>query len=304
MLFFKVEQSYHLIHFVSLTIVAFVLVSARISIKPFWVRQSHSSYSFHFCYSYYPHSANFMDSSHNSMEVSRTQTVREDSPRINNDEPCGSDSDNDADYVPTRRLFTSQSSSSQSTCTFSKRRRKYIYKTRPQRSNRRSDRHLQWMSMLTLADGEIRNKKCCSTLRCFQTLNLKRLRQSMTSVFSASRSTRRSMLSQMLTSDNSFFFDGRKVCSMFLVEAFRFSSELQSTVRSSFGQADNSSNICHLRSAQHNLNPPVSDNMEEDNVDFQSINQVERDNSVKRDGIITFLNRTCLLYTSPSPRDA
>lgn len=207
-----------------------------------------------------------------------------------------SNSDSDIDYVPRRRLFSSSTSSSSlvSSAT-NKRRRRYIHKTRTVRPKNESKRRLQWMSMLSLSDSEIRSKKCCTFGKCFVNVDISRLRQSMTSVFSSSRNARRSILSQMYTSSGSFFFDGRRVCSIFLVEAFRFSTELQSSVRFSCGStvADTDSNqLISNDSLLSNPNtiapslPTTFQDLHDDN------NHGETDRSVKRDAIITFLNRT------------
>ena len=219
------------------------------------------------------------------------------------------DSDNDVDFVPRRRLFQSSSSSSVSTSTITRRRR-YVSKTRVVRSREKSKRHLQWMNMLTLSDNDIRLKKCCSSLHCFRTVDLRRLRQSMTSVFSSSRATRRTILSQMLTSSGNFFFDGRRVCSVFLVEAFKFSTDLQSSVRSSFAYPGDTGGSIELRSVgQHTDGSPCSeptshvysDSVRPINCNTGSLPYVEREQSMKRDAIITFLNRTATSLANLMP---
>ena len=222
-------------------------------------------------------------------------------------------SDGGDDYDPPRRISASVSSSG-SSFTFStirKRRRAYNYKTRSKRTTDKSKRHKSWLSMLAISDDEIRLKTCCSTLKFFANVNVQKLRQSMACVISSSRTTRRSILSQMLTSSGAYYFDGKKVCSIFLVNAFRFSTELQTSVRNSCGCGHHSQLQISTRSEL--LCQPEPFNSEEvrevvttpseiiNEEELDTTNHVESDTSKKRDAIITFLNRTATAMANYMP---
>ena len=146
--------------------------------------------------------------------------------------------------------------------------------------------------MLTLTDNEIRSKKCCSTIECFRVVNLSRLRQTMESIFSSSRKTRRSILSQMYSSSGSFFFDGQKVCSIFLIEAFRFSGELQASVRVANGTTTETGTMRSLNSSSASASAALDLDSNHNDGLSTAVDHIESDRSVKRDAIITFLNRT------------
>lgn len=72
---------------------------------------------------------------------------------------------------------------------------------------------------------------CCKKLRCFRDSNWDYLVQKMKDVRRTTPIQRKALLKDMLCSDNSFQFDGKKVCSTFLKLAFCFTRKMQSQIR-------------------------------------------------------------------------
>ena len=87
------------------------------------------------------------------------------------------------------------------------------------------------MKILEKSDVQLSHLSCCSSLRCFASLEIGFLREKMVQILSSSLSKRRSLLHGMATSDGSFVFDGRTVCGTYLRKAFRFSFTSQATAR-------------------------------------------------------------------------
>ena len=227
------------------------------------------------------------------------------------------DSDDDArdrSYVLRQRTmhFTSSSSiPSSSSSSFFKTKRNYKHATRVVRHKTMSNRRKQWDSILSQTDDQIRTMVCCSTRNCFQTVNLRRLRQTMATLLTLSRSTRRISLAHMYTSAGTFCFDGKHVCTKFLTDAFRFSSDLQTSTRMSIsaspstsaqisqqqnGEALDSSGIIeegHM--INHDWNESLADISDEltafRGYDTSADYLVQFNNSIKKDAIITFLTR-------------
>jgi len=208
------------------------------------------------------------------------------------------DIEDSEEYVPPKSLLRKSltsvvtSSSSNTSRSSGELKRRYTYRSRSKRSESESKRQKQWQMMLVLTDDEIRDKKCCSSLKCFQVVNLSKLRHSMTIIFSSSRKTRKEMIVQMYTSSGHFFFDGRKVCSTFLIQAFRFSGELQSSIRSSFRSLPEPAVEDGVPREGSNPSNALAVDDEDFGVHGSERDLIETDRSVKRDAIITFLNRT------------
>ena len=89
----------------------------------------------------------------------------------------------------------------------------------------------RWRKILDKTDDEIRNEACCKSRTCFSSANISFLREKMQEYLSMSTADRRKILASMSTSNGGFSFDGTSVCSIFLLKAFMFSPDLQSSVR-------------------------------------------------------------------------
>lgn len=96
-----------------------------------------------------------------------------------------------------------------------------------------SNMRIKWgeTGLLQQSDNEIRKTKCCSSSKCFESVNLNFLRDKMLILLKASRQRRTVNLLDMCSSDGNFIFNGTVVCSRFLQIAFRYSTTLQLRVR-------------------------------------------------------------------------
>lgn len=111
-------------------------------------------------------------------------------------------------------------------------KRPYGYITRKRRSSGASQKADRWISeMETLDQEDLRACKCCKTLKCFEKCNINFLREKMIRLRAATTTERRRALYEMLGSSGNFLFDGAPVCSNILQIAFRFSRDLQLSVR-------------------------------------------------------------------------
>ena len=85
------------------------------------------------------------------------------------------------------------------------------------------------MSAMTLK--KLQNMTCCQKGGCFRVANGELLLEEINSILSLGAHCRREEISTMLGSDSEFYFDGKKVCSGFLLQAFHFSKKPQASVR-------------------------------------------------------------------------
>lgn len=113
------------------------------------------------------------------------------------------------------------------------------------RSNRHgvSKMRRKWSVRPEAPEDLIVSAFCCKKLQCFQNCNLPFLREKMTEILALSTSQRRQVLHGMLGSGKEFHFDGRKVCTSFLLGAFRFSNDLISSVRNNVSRTRTPSSI-------------------------------------------------------------
>ena len=82
------------------------------------------------------------------------------------------------------------------------------------------------------ATGLFDEAACCKK-SCFTQTNRPILLEKMQCLVNATNAERRSFLSGMLASDGKFYYDGRHVCSTFLLKAFNYSRDLQASVKKS-----------------------------------------------------------------------
>lgn len=152
-----------------------------------------------------------------------------------------------------------------------RRKRRYRYVKRHRRSSGVSKMRKRWSQDLQgIKDDEVKATKCCTRRKCFKNVNVSFLRAKMASMLTMSAENRRKNLGSMLGSSGSYHFDGAVVCSSFLIQAFRFSRDLQCSVRVKM----------ELGEAETN-----SQESDEDEV-------VRRDVESKgKDAVITFLER-------------
>ena len=108
-------------------------------------------------------------------------------------------------------------------------KRKYRYINRKQGSKGESDMRKKWKSNI-LSTCELLSMKCCKK-ECFSNSNVEALVLSHRFALTASVCERRDMLRAMIVSDGKFHYDGKPVCSTFLLKSFNFSRDLQSSVK-------------------------------------------------------------------------
>lgn len=136
-------------------------------------------------------------------------------------------------------------------------KRKYTYVKRNRRVTDDSAMRKRWReNMLALSNTSLKHYECCKKMMCFRRCNLTYLRSKMSTILQLSIPQRRQAIHDMLGSSGSFLFDGRKVCSTFLIHAFRFSRDLQSSVRESSRRTSQATNNSEskgdaVRSALH-----------------------------------------------------
>lgn len=90
----------------------------------------------------------------------------------------------------------------------------------------------RWKSGLSsLTDVKIRGTKCCKVGKCFYIVNTECLRTRLAFVLQSTAKELKRILFSMKSSEGSFLFDGHHVCSTFIMKAFRFSRDMQYSVR-------------------------------------------------------------------------
>ena len=88
----------------------------------------------------------------------------------------------------------------------------------------------EWLSELsTLTEPKLRRQDCCKSLRCFLHVDYNYFLLKAKEILSETGYNRGKILYSMLSSEDSFIFNGRKVCSRFLTKAFHFSFYLISS---------------------------------------------------------------------------
>ncbi len=111
-------------------------------------------------------------------------------------------------------------------------KRAYTFRIRTQNPRGISKMRQQWRkeSNCVSAVG-IAKLSCCKRLKCFSKVDKPFLIQKIKVFLNMSNCDRRQALASMVGSSGYFYFDGNKVCSSFLNRAFRFSRDVQSSVR-------------------------------------------------------------------------
>ncbi len=112
-------------------------------------------------------------------------------------------------------------------------KRKYSYSVRKKESRTSESRmRKRWRSTI---DGEesvqFDEKECCKKLECFKNVDKQFLLDKRKIFLNQTCTTRRKTLLAMLSSNGHFYFNGERVCSTFLRDAFNFSRDLQSSVK-------------------------------------------------------------------------
>lgn len=127
-------------------------------------------------------------------------------------------------------------------------KRRYTYVRRNKRCEEQSTMRKRWKgNMSELSDEAIKRLRCCRKRKCFRNVNVAFMRGKMQNLLSLTTENRRHTLHDMMGSNGFFHFDGKEVCSIFLVRAFRFSRDLQSSVRGSLARARRALNANEAR---------------------------------------------------------
>lgn len=111
-----------------------------------------------------------------------------------------------------------------------KRTYNFIQRT-PRTETGPSEKRKRFMNQGELTEDHFKDIQCCKRKQCFSKVNLSHVVTTNKKVMKMSNAERRDALQALLTDMNVFTFDGRPVCAEFLVKAFRFSRDLQSTVK-------------------------------------------------------------------------
>ena len=167
------------------------------------------------------------------------------------------------------------------------RKRSYTFITRKKRNNSEPVRNVRWKtSMDGMSDVDITSQTCCKALKCFGNCSPSFLRKKMMSIRAMTSRERRQVLQNMIGSSGEFFFDCRQVCSAFLQIAFRFSRDLQLSVRN--GQGSCTPPRRHKITIQASNTTSGATSPSHDM--FEGIVQTGRVHDQK-DAVITFLER-------------
>ena len=113
------------------------------------------------------------------------------------------------------------------------RKRKYTMSSRVASVCRKSMRRETWMGDAMRLIDEIDDTFCCKKLQCFKQSNQGYLSGRIKDYLSMSSESRKTVLRSMLSSQNFFSFDGKRVCSTFLHKAFKFTRAMQHAVKQS-----------------------------------------------------------------------
>ena len=113
----------------------------------------------------------------------------------------------------------------------SRTKRKYTFSTRNRSSKKKSRQSERWDSELPQSSSPLKSMNCCVKLKCFQVANADYLHEKMKESRHFNVQLRKDFLNSMFTSNSTFHFDGREVCSSFLLESFRLTRMMQSNIR-------------------------------------------------------------------------
>lgn len=114
----------------------------------------------------------------------------------------------------------------------SSRKRSYVYRTRkigPQLGPSEKRRRFQTHGDMT--EDHFKDMVCCKRRQCFKHVNLAHVVKTAKDLMAMSNAERKFALQGLLSDSSLFMFDGRPVCTEFLVQAFRFSRDLQASVK-------------------------------------------------------------------------
>lgn len=135
--------------------------------------------------------------------------------------------------------------------------------------------------MSNKTDDAISQEFCCVKLKCFSTTPGAFFRDKIAKISPDSCSGRRTVLSTMLCYDGTFSFNGRTVCSTFLLKAFRFSRKMQVNERKT---------IINLQFELQGLTGGPSNSLSEEPVNVQQ-HAPTPSSQLPSDAIITFQDR-------------
>lgn len=112
-------------------------------------------------------------------------------------------------------------------------KRPYDFKQRIPNPRGISKMRQRWSSSINdIIQNGVNDTSCCKKLRCLSKADKPYLLDKMKIFLQQNTCERRKTLASMLGSSGRFYFDGNKVCATFLWKAFRFSRDVQSSVRS------------------------------------------------------------------------
>lgn len=111
-------------------------------------------------------------------------------------------------------------------------KRRYAYVTRSKQDEPGpSEKRRRFMTRAALTESSFEGMTCCQRKKCFSIVNLSHVVATSKRVMLMTNAERKESLRSLLNDSNMFVFDGRLVCTEFLVKAFRFSRDLQTTVK-------------------------------------------------------------------------
>ncbi len=106
-------------------------------------------------------------------------------------------------------------------------KRKYNFSSRKVKDRSGPCRQTKWIQSLeSMTEAKLRRTTCCKQLKCFQRVDYQYFMHRSQQILSSCPLSRRASLQAMQGSDNQFFFNGKRVCTRFLKNAFRFSTVL------------------------------------------------------------------------------
>lgn len=111
------------------------------------------------------------------------------------------------------------------------RKRRYRFTARNPRAKKVSNLRHRWDKGIPEPSIKLKELQCCRMLKCFEVANVGYLHEKIKEYRKMNVGQRKDVLNVMLSSDGSFYFDGRAVCSTFLLKSFRFTRMMQSNIR-------------------------------------------------------------------------
>ncbi len=132
-------------------------------------------------------------------------------------------------------------------------KRQYNYVVRKKRKSSHQKRRSDWRTFIeTMNEPKMRKTICCKRLKCFQVANYSHFIDRARYILSSSAQVRRATLNSIISSNETFHFNGKEVCVRFLKKAFRFSTSLIAEVRASINsdhQINENESINHVQSS-------------------------------------------------------